>query len=96
MVRAAAKNYKDVTIITSSEHYDELISEMNKYKGATSEDFRKKMSRLAFTETAYYDSLIANYFNEVSKVDFPKKKILTLPLNHLQNFNAKLIKILNF
>ena len=34
------------------------------------------MSRLAFTETAYYDSVVANYFNEVSNIHFPKKKII--------------------
>ena len=42
MVRAAAKNYNDVTVITSSDQYDGLISEMIKYKGATSQNFRKK------------------------------------------------------
>ena len=34
------------------------------------------MSRLAFTETAYYDSIIANYFNESFKYLFSKKKII--------------------
>ena len=34
------------------------------------------MSRLAFTETAYYESIIANYFNEVSNIYFPEKKII--------------------
>ncbi len=76
MVRAAAKNYKDVTIITSSEHYDELICEMNKYNGATSEDFRKKMSQIAFSETAYYDAVISNYFNRINNNNFPQKKII--------------------
>ena len=76
MVRAAAKNYKDVTVITSREQYDELISEMNKYKGATSEDFKKKMSQIAFAETAYYDALISNYFNRITNNNFPQKKII--------------------
>ena len=39
-------------------------------------EFRKKMSRMAFTETAYYDSLIANYFNKISNISFPPKKIV--------------------
>ena len=76
MVRAAAKNYKDVTVITSSEQYTNLSNELKKNKGVTTLKFRQKMSRLAFTETAYYDSLISNYFNEVSKIYFPKKKII--------------------
>ena len=76
MVRAAAKNYNDVTVITSTQQYPELINQLKFYKGFTSLEFRKKMSRLAFTETAYYDSVIANYFNTVSNIHFPKKKIV--------------------
>ena len=76
MVRSAAKNYKDVTVITSSDQYYELIDELNKYKGSTSLDFREKLSRIAFTETAYYDSVISSYFNKITNTNFPKKKIL--------------------
>ena len=60
MVRSAAKNYQDVTVITSSDQYEELIEELKKNKGSTSLKFREKMSRIAFTETAYYDSLFLN------------------------------------
>ena len=76
MVRSAAKNYKDVTVITSSEQYVELINELNTYKGCTSLDFRKKLSRIAFTETAYYDSIISSYFNKFTNAKFPEKKVL--------------------
>ena len=75
MVRAAAKNYNDVTVITSSNQYDELIKELNSNNGFTSLKFRQKMSEEAFSETAYYDSLISNYFNKFSNNSFPKKKI---------------------
>ena len=75
MVRAAAKNYNDVVVITSSEQYEELINELNLNKGSTSLTFRQKMSEKAFSETAYYDALISNYFNKMSKNFFPKKKI---------------------
>ncbi len=75
MVRSAAKNYNDVAVITSSIQYGELIQELNKYKGCTSLNFRKKLSRIAFTETAYYDSLISNYFNKITNTNFPDKKI---------------------
>jgi len=75
MVRAAAKNYTDVTVITSNEQYNELINEIKKFNGATSQNFRQKMSRLAFTETAFYDALIANYFNEITENHFPPKKV---------------------
>ena len=76
MVRAAAKNYNDVTVITSNNQYDELISEIVKYNGRTSKNFRQKMSEIAFTETAYYDALISNYFNKINRNTFPQKKII--------------------
>ena len=75
MVRSAAKNYKDVTVITSSNQYDELIQELRKNKGSTTLNFREKLSRIAFTETAYYDSIISNYFNKISNTTFPKKRV---------------------
>ena len=76
LVRAAAKNYNDVTVITSTNQYSELIDELKKNSGKTSLNFRKKMSRSAFAETAYYDALISNYFNKISNISFPQKKII--------------------
>ncbi len=75
MVRAAAKNFNDVTVITSPNQYVNLIQELNLNKSKTTLEFRKQMSEIAFTETAYYDGLIANYFNSKSKKLFPEKKI---------------------
>jgi phosphoribosylaminoimidazolecarboxamide formyltransferase/IMP cyclohydrolase len=76
MVRAAAKNYNDVTVITSPDQYSELINEIEKYKGTTSINFREKMSLEAFSETAYYDAVISNYLNKIKNNNFPKKKII--------------------
>ena len=81
MVRAAAKNYNDVTVIASNKQYSDLLNELNENKGATTLNFRKRMSQFAFTETAYYDSLISNYFNEISNTKFPHKKIIFGNLN---------------
>jgi phosphoribosylaminoimidazolecarboxamide formyltransferase/IMP cyclohydrolase len=75
MVRSAAKNYKDVTVITSSDQYEGLIAELKLNKGSTSLKFREKLSRIAFSETAYYDSVISDYFNKKNDVIFPKKKV---------------------
>ena len=83
MVRSAAKNYKDVTVITSTNQYDELIEELKKNKGSTTLKFREKLSRIAFSETAYYDSVISNYFNNISDTSFPEKR----------TFHANLIEI---
>jgi len=76
MVRAAAKNYNDVTVITSSNQYPELINEINLHKGSTSLVFREKMSLEAFSETAYYDAVISNYFNKIKNNNFTQKKII--------------------
>jgi len=82
MVRAAAKNYYDVTVITNPDQYDDLIKELNIYKGRTSFNFREKLSEEAFSETAYYDSIISKYFNKFTKNKFPKKK--TIPMNLIE------------
>ena len=74
LVRSSAKNYNDVTVITSTNHYNDLINEMRKNNGATTLKFREKMSCLAFTETAYYEALISNYFNKININLFPSKK----------------------
>ena len=76
LVRAAAKNYKDVVVITNPNQYKELIAELIKNNGSTSLSFRQKLSKEAFAETAYYDALISNYFNNLLGEKFPKKKIL--------------------
>ena len=76
MVRSAAKNYKDVTVITSKAQYEELINEIISNNGTTSLKFRQKMSSEAFSETSYYDALISNYFNKINQDFFPKKKVI--------------------
>ena len=76
MVRAAAKNYNDVTVITSTNQYREFIKEMNNNNGSTSIKFREKMSSIAFNETAYYDALISEYFNKINNNFFTNKKVI--------------------
>tara|TARA_B100000579_G_scaffold12248_1_gene9015 strand:+ start:1260 stop:2810 length:1551 start_codon:yes stop_codon:yes gene_type:complete len=76
LVRAAAKNYNDVAVITNIEQYNELIKELQKYKGSTTIKLRKKLSEEAFNETSYYDSIVANYFTSKTKILFPKRKLV--------------------
>ena len=61
MVRSAAKNFKNVAIITNKNDYNDLIKELEKNNGKTSLKFREIMSSKAFGLTAYYDSMIANW-----------------------------------
>ena len=74
LVRAAAKNFSDVSIVTDKKDYSFLINEINKNKGATSLEFREKMASKAFGLTAYYDSMISNWLNNKLNIIFPDKK----------------------
>jgi phosphoribosylaminoimidazolecarboxamide formyltransferase / IMP cyclohydrolase len=74
MVRSAAKNFKNVLIITGKNDYPDLINEIKKNKGSTTLNFREHMSSKAFGLTAYYDAMIANWFNQKLNINFPEKK----------------------
>ena len=76
MVRAAAKNFKNVSIVTSNNDYGFLIKELETFKGRTSLKFRELMSSKAFGLTAYYDAMIANWFNRKLKIEFPERKTI--------------------
>ena len=77
MVRAAAKNFRDVTIITDKNDYESLINQLNKNKGSTSLNYREYMASKAFSLTAYYDSIVANWFNKELNINFPDR--MTIP-----------------
>ena len=76
MVRAAAKNFKNVTIITDKNDYRQLIDELKKNNGKTTLKFREIMSSKAFGLTSYYDSMVANWFNQNLKIKFPERKTI--------------------
>ena len=76
LVRAAAKNYKYTTVLTSPNQYKEFILDLEKNKGSTSLELRKKFSREAFNLTAYYDSVISEYLNNLNNDYFPQKKTI--------------------
>ncbi len=76
MVRAAAKNFKNVSIVTNRSDYESLIKELETFKGKTSLKFRELMSSKAFGLTAYYDSMIASWFNKKLKIEFPERKMI--------------------
>ncbi len=85
MVRAAAKNFKNVTIITNKNDYKALVNELEKNRGKTSIKFREFMSSKAFGLTAYYDAMIANWFNRNLDIKFPERKtIFGRKLNNLR------------
>ena len=76
LVRAAAKNYKYTTVITSPHQYKEFILDLDKNKGSTSLELRKKFSQEAFNLTAYYDSVISEYLSIRNNNYFPQRKTI--------------------
>lgn len=77
LIRAAAKNFKDVLIVSSMSQYDELYNLLSEQKGETTLEQRKIFAREAFNVSSHYDSSIFNYFDDNQgssfKVDFDKK-----------------------
>ena len=76
LIRAAAKNFNDVTVISNITDYSHLAKELRANKGATSINFRKFMSAKAFSFTAYYDSIVSNWLNNQLNIKFPEKKTI--------------------
>ncbi|MGL6124308.1 MAG: bifunctional phosphoribosylaminoimidazolecarboxamide formyltransferase/IMP cyclohydrolase, partial [Shewanella sp.] len=62
MVRAAAKNHKDVTIVVNAADYSRVLAEMTANHGCTTHATRFDLAITAFEHTAGYDGMIANYF----------------------------------
>ena len=60
LIRAAAKNYKDVIVVTNSNQYNKVINSL-KEKGELSIGEKEKLALAAFTHTAQYDSIISSY-----------------------------------
>ena len=77
LIRAAGKNFNDVTVICNNSDYLLLKNELKANKGSTTGKFRKLMSAKAFNLTAYYDSLIANWLNNELNIKFPDKKTIS-------------------
>ncbi|HBH7871649.1 TPA: bifunctional phosphoribosylaminoimidazolecarboxamide formyltransferase/IMP cyclohydrolase [Vibrio parahaemolyticus] len=62
MVRSAAKNHKDVTIVVNASDYDRVIAEMDANDKSLTLETRFDLAIAAFEHTASYDGMIANYF----------------------------------
>lgn len=86
LIRSAAKNYSDVTVISSPSDYPALLKELAENNGKTSLKFRESLLLKAFQRTSSYDTSITNYFlNHMNVVDkskngFPNDLNLNLKL----------------
>lgn len=70
MIRAAAKNYQDVTVIVDPKDYNCVLAELIK-DGETTNKTREYLAAKVFSYTSYYDTLIAKFFNDLVGIKFP-------------------------
>jgi len=63
LIRAAAKNYKDVLIVSSRNQYQGLLELLNNKSGISDIEDRKKLAKQAFNTSSHYDTAIFNWFN---------------------------------
>ena len=64
MIRSAAKNWRDVAVVTDTRLYRRVIDELTETGGSLSLESRQTFAALAFTITSYYDTIISEYLNE--------------------------------
>ncbi|WP_298791903.1 bifunctional phosphoribosylaminoimidazolecarboxamide formyltransferase/IMP cyclohydrolase [uncultured Allomuricauda sp.] len=63
LIRAAAKNFKDVLCVSSMEDYEDFLNVISEGNGSTAIEDRKRFASKAFNISSHYDSAIFNYFN---------------------------------
>lgn len=73
MIRAAAKNHEDVTIIVAPEDYALVLSEIENNSGATTLALRRRLAAKAFARTAAYDAAIASWFSRQEEPGMPQR-----------------------
>ncbi len=88
MVRAAAKNHQDVTVVVDAADYAAVLGEM-KENGAVSFETRFHLATKAFEHTAAYDSAIANYLGSITDGGHSSENRCIFP----RTFNAQFIKV---
>ncbi len=76
MLRAAAKNHNDVTVVVDPKDYEKVIAEL-KDNGETSLETRRELAAKVFRHTAAYDSVIANYLTQETGEQFPESYTVT-------------------
>jgi phosphoribosylaminoimidazolecarboxamide formyltransferase/IMP cyclohydrolase len=85
LLRAAAKNFPSVTVVTRAEDYAPLLEEL-RAQGATTIETRRRLAALAFQHTALYDTAIAGYLrHDLPDTLFPDE--LTLGLRRQQTLH---------
>jgi phosphoribosylaminoimidazolecarboxamide formyltransferase/IMP cyclohydrolase len=81
LIRAAAKNFKDVLCLSSMEDYEDFLNVISEGNGTTTLEDRKRFATKAFNISSHYDTAIFNYFNKdhaeaVLKISETKGQVL--------------------
>ena len=76
LIRAAAKNFKDVIIVPSKNEYAPLFSLLNEKNGESDVEDRKQFAAAAFNISSNYDTAIFKYFNKTAEIPTFKESIL--------------------
>ncbi|MBR4999787.1 MAG: bifunctional phosphoribosylaminoimidazolecarboxamide formyltransferase/IMP cyclohydrolase, partial [Rikenellaceae bacterium] len=77
LIRAAAKNFKDVVIVPSQAEYADLLEVLNAQGAQTTIEQRRRFAAKAFNVSSHYDTAIFNYFNQVEEIPAFKQSIQT-------------------
>ena len=75
LIRAAAKNFKDVVILASKDDYTELEQILKTQNGETTFDQRRSFAQKAFNITSHYDTAIFGYFSQEEQLPVFKQSI---------------------
>lgn len=76
MLRSAAKNYRDVTVLVDPNDYDVVLEELTT-KGAVAFEVNQRLAAKVFRHTAAYDALIAEYFTNLVGEEHPESFTVT-------------------
>src|ERR1051325_550485 len=86
MIRAAAKNRADVTVVVEPADYDKVLAELAQHSGATTLELRQSLAAKAYARTAAYDAAISNWFADTLHDEAPDYRA----------FGAKLLQPLRY
>jgi len=85
LIRAAAKNFKDVVIVPSREQYTFLINLLKEQNGESNLEQRKHLAKEAFNVSSHYDTHIFNYFNQNESTVFKQSILQSKTLRYGEN-----------
>jgi phosphoribosylaminoimidazolecarboxamide formyltransferase / IMP cyclohydrolase len=85
LIRAAAKNYKDVVIVPSRDYYKEITDILKESEMQTTEKERKNFAKSAFSVSMHYDTIIYRYFSQDNFPVITKKIIQKNVLRYGEN-----------